>query len=284
MYYYINESGELGLMMRMFICFAIFFGIMASYFDQNPNSKDVDKASDEALVIAHRGAVDQFNENTIEAYGQSIKDGANWVEIDIRMTSDGVLVPMHDVDIDRTTTGTGRIDDMTWNQLSKFKTVKNKHKAPIPNLEEVFRKFGQKMHYYIETKLVDGELLVENKLVSLLKKYDLLDNERIIVVSFERESLEKLKEIEPSIPLVLLYKNGEFSLKDAVENDFEMIGLESQVVTKEVVKSLHEAGKKVHVFFNIPILEKLEQHRVQQLLVDGYITNDVRYTKKLLGR
>ena len=271
-------------MMRMFICFSIFFSMVASYYDQNPSSKAVQKASDKALIIAHRGAVDQFNENTIEAYEQSIIDGANWVEIDIRMTSDGVLVPMHDVFIDRTTTGKGRIDDMTWNQLSKFVTVKNKHRAPIPNLEEVFLMFGQKMHYYIETKLVDGELLVENKLVALLKKHDLLDDERIIIASFERESLEKMKKIEPSIPLVMLYKNGNFSLKDAVENDYELIGLESQVVTEEVVKNLHAAGKKVHVYFNIPIIEKLEQQRVHQLLIDGYITNDVRYTKKLLGR
>lgn len=272
-------------MKGIFIWFAIFFAIVVFFFVRSPNdSKDVEKASDEALIISHRGAVDQFNEHTIEAYEQSIKDGANWIEIDIRMTSDGVLVPMHDVDIDRTTMGTGMVNDLTWQQLSQFETVKNDHKAPIPILEEVFLSFGKKMHYYIETRSVDGQLLVENKLISLLGKYDLLDDERIIIASFETKSLEKVKEIAPSIPIVRLYKNGEFSLKDALENDYELIGLESHVVTEEVVKHLHDADKKVHVFFNIPIIEKFEQQRVQQLLIDGYITNDVGYTKKLLGR
>ncbi|ATP40675.1 glycerophosphodiester phosphodiesterase [Solibacillus sp. R5-41] len=271
-------------MIRIFTCFAIFFSVAVLFYFYNPNSKDVEKVSNEALIIAHRGAVDQFNENTIEAYEQSIKDGANWIEIDIRMTSDGVLVPMHDVDIDRTTTGTGEVNDLTWKQLSQFETVKNGHRAPIPKLEEVFQKFGQNMHYYIETRSVDGKLLVETKLISLLKKYDLLDKELITIASFETESLEKIKEIAPSIPLVRLYKNSEFSLKDAVENDYELIGLESLVVSEKIVKRLHEADKKIHVYFNIPIIEKFEQKRVRKLLVDGYITNSVRFTKELIWR
>ena len=131
----------------------------------------MENANSNALIIAHRGAVDQFNEHTIEGYEQSIKDGANWIEIDIRMTSDGVLVPMHDLDINRTTTGTGTVNDLTWEQLSKFKTENNNYNAPIPSLEEVFLKFGKKTHYYIEIKTVDGQQLVEKKLILLLKKY-----------------------------------------------------------------------------------------------------------------
>lgn len=121
-------------------------------------------------------------------------------------------------------------------------------------------------------------------MILLLKKYDLLVDEHVVIASFEKQSLEKVKEIEPSIPLVLLYRKGDFSLKDALKNDYEVIGLDSIVVTEEVVENLHGAGKKVHVFFNIPIIEKLEQRRVQKLLVDGYITNDVRYTRDLLRR
>lgn len=271
-------------MKRMSICFALFFGIAAFFLVQNPTSKHVGKASEEPLIIAHRGAVDQFNENTIEAFEQAVKDEANWIEIDIRMTSDGVLVPMHDADIERTTTGVGRVNELTWKQLSQFETVKNNHKAPIPNLEDVFSKFGREMHYYIEMKSVVGQPSMESKLVSLLEKYDLMDEEHIIIASFETESLGKVKEIAPTIPLVRLYKSGEFSLKDAMESNYKLIGLESQVATEEVVKQLHAANKKVHVYFNAPILEKFEQQRVQQLMVDGYITNDVKYTKELLGR
>ena len=254
---------------------------MLYFYAWNDESEDMEKANSLAWIIAHRGAVDQFNEHTIEAYEQSIIDGANWVEIDIRMTSDGVLVPMHDVDIDRTTTGTGKVNDLTWQQISKFKTVSNNYHAPIPSLEEVFITFGNKMHYYIETRSIDGQFLVEKKLISLLKKYNL---EQVVIASFEKDSLEKVKEMETSIPLVRLYRNGVFSLEDALKNEYEVIGIDSSVVNEEVVKALHDSGKKVHVFFNNRNKEKQEQRRVQKLFVDGYITNDVGYTRKLLRR
>ena len=90
--------------------------------------------------------------------------------------------------------------------------------------------------------------------------------------------------MEPSIPLVRLYRNGVFSLEDALKNDYEVIGLNSTVVNEEVVKALHDSGKKIHVFFNNRRNEKHEQRRVQKLLVDGYITNDVGYTRNLLRR
>lgn len=107
-------------MKGIFICIVIFFAIVGFFFVRNSNSKDVEKASEEALIIAHRGAVDQFNENTIEAYEQSIKDGTDWIEIDIRITRDGVLVPIYDVDIDRTTMGTGIVKDLSWHELSQM--------------------------------------------------------------------------------------------------------------------------------------------------------------------
>lgn len=266
----------------------IFWGILFSFallfYFKNSNNNYVDITSDSALIIAHRGTVNKYTENTIEAYEQSIKDGANWIEIDIRMTKDGVLVPMHDVDIDRTTTGTGKVRDLTWKQLSQFETVKNNHRTAIPSLEEVFMKFGKTTKYYLETRSVDGKLLVEQKLIALLKKHDLLDDERVIISSFETQNLKKIKKIEPSIPLLHLYNIEDFTLKDAVESNYDLIGLESNLVTKEVVKKLHEADKKVHVYFNMPLLEKNEQKRVYQFSVDGFITNDVRFTKTLLDR
>lgn len=74
---------------------------------------------------------------------------------------------------------------------------------------------------------------METKLISLLKRYNLLYKEHISIASVETENLEKIKEIAPSIPLVRLYKNSEFLLKDAVGNDYELIGLECVVVSKK---------------------------------------------------
>jgi glycerophosphoryl diester phosphodiesterase len=79
-----------------------------------------DPACTERLLSAHRGAGVPGTlapENTLAAIRASIAAGADLVEIDVRPSADGVLVLMHDDAVDRTTTGTGRVDTMTLAEL-----------------------------------------------------------------------------------------------------------------------------------------------------------------------
>ncbi len=235
-------------------------------------------------IFAHRGAVDQWNEHTIQAYRQSIQDGADWIEIDLRMTKDGVLVPMHDETIERTTTGKGKVEDMTWKELSQFQSVSPKHTAPIPTLEEVFQTFGDLPRYYIETRLVRNRPQMEKELVRLLKKHRLLNSQRVMVQSFDSASLHEMKRLAPNLPFVQLYRTKKFSLKEAIHSPYPTIGLESRHVSQKTVEALHQAGKEIHVFFNQRNREKAEQKRISHFNIDGYFTNNVRYTKALFQR
>lgn len=80
---------------------------------RNPKSKNV-------LVVCHRGDWRNFPENSIPAIESVIEMGADVVELDIQLTKDSVLVLMHDGTIDRCTTGKGRVDDLTYEELQKF--------------------------------------------------------------------------------------------------------------------------------------------------------------------
>jgi glycerophosphoryl diester phosphodiesterase len=64
------------------------------------------------LVIAHRGHSIDIPENTLEAYRRAIELGAEMIECDVNMTRDGELVMIHDWTLDRTTTATGRVQDV----------------------------------------------------------------------------------------------------------------------------------------------------------------------------
>jgi glycerophosphoryl diester phosphodiesterase len=70
------------------------------------------------LVFAHRGASGYAPENTIPAFELARTMGAGGIETDIQVTSDGVLVLVHDSKVDRTTDGTGLVADLTWAELS----------------------------------------------------------------------------------------------------------------------------------------------------------------------
>lgn len=76
--------------------------------------------SADLLVVSHRGQWREAPENSLPAIDEAIKDGAEIVEIDVRLTKDGIPVLMHDVTIDRMTNGTGRVNSMTLAELKSF--------------------------------------------------------------------------------------------------------------------------------------------------------------------
>ncbi|MEE4012236.1 glycerophosphodiester phosphodiesterase family protein [Roseibium sp. FZY0029] len=74
----------------------------------------------QAIVVCHRGASLQAPENTIASLEGAIALGAEVVEFDVRPSKDGVLYVMHDATVDRTTNGTGRISDMTSEEIDRL--------------------------------------------------------------------------------------------------------------------------------------------------------------------
>ena len=72
------------------------------------------------MVVAHRGAWRNAPENSVLALRHAIDLGVDMVEVDVRKTKDGVLVLMHDQTLDRTTNGSGRVDNYTWRDLKEL--------------------------------------------------------------------------------------------------------------------------------------------------------------------
>lgn len=240
----------------------------------------------EPKIIAHRGANDRFNESTITAYKIASENGVDYLEMDLRMTKDGELVVMHDQTIDRTTNGSGAVSDLTLNELSKVETVEvfgeETLTEAVPTLEEVLQTFLDTEHYYIETRLVDDQALMEKDLLELLNKYDLIEKKLVTLQSFSKVSLEKIKSIAPDVPLTYLYSKGKFNLKEASEVAYPLIGIEASDVTSRVVKVLHDQGKEVHVYFTDEEKQKEQQKKMYLYGVDGYFTDDIGFTKNML--
>jgi len=72
------------------------------------------------FVVAHRGASAARPEHTLAAYDLALKEGADGVECDVRLTRDGHLVCLHDADVRRTTDGKGKVSDFTLAELRRL--------------------------------------------------------------------------------------------------------------------------------------------------------------------
>ena len=94
-----------------------------------------------SVIYAHRGASGYAPENTLESFKLAMEMGADGFELDVHVSRDGELIVIHDETVDRTTNGTGRIMDMTLQQIKALDASNHMEKyagARIPTLEEVY--------------------------------------------------------------------------------------------------------------------------------------------------
>ena len=145
--------------------------------------------------------------------------GADYIEQDLQLTSDGVLVVLHDSTLDRTARGlpancTGLVSDKTLAQIKtcdvgRWFNDANPTEAraeyvglTIPTLEELFQHYGHRVNYYIETKSPDAADHMEERLLALLGQYDLLrpaaSRWKVLVQSFSAASLQKVHGLGPA--------------------------------------------------------------------------------------
>jgi glycerophosphoryl diester phosphodiesterase len=108
------------------------------------------------LKIGHRGARGLSDENTLESLQLAASLGVDCVEFDLHRTSDGVFVLMHDDTVDRTTDGTGRVDQMT---LAQFKQLKTGRGYTPPTFQEVLDWLKtNNICFIIDNKITDPEI------------------------------------------------------------------------------------------------------------------------------
>lgn len=108
------------------------------------------------VVVAHRGSSGNAPENTMAAFRLALKEGADAIELDVHLSKDGHPVVIHDVSLDRTTDGSGKIRNYTLQKLKKFNAASGWENGfsfqEIPTLDSVLREFGPAVGINIEIK------------------------------------------------------------------------------------------------------------------------------------
>lgn len=130
-------------------------------------------------LIAHRGGVvDSLRqENSLEALQEAIKRGYYMIEIDVRMTRDSILVTHHDKNLKRTFGIDKPLSELTWNELNALKSGNGYR---ILSFEEVLKQAKGHLQIMIDLKIPGNNPPIFNKLISLLKKYDLYEQALMI--------------------------------------------------------------------------------------------------------
>jgi len=227
-------------------------------------------------LIAHRGAHDGIPENSLAAYKKAIDLGCDFIEVDVRTTSDAVLVSIHNATVDAYVTGqTGKVKAMTFADLRALDIGAKYGDAwkntRIPSLDEVFQLCKGKIGIYLDLK----EALVAD-IVRIVKKYEMQRqvvwyipaSKGVIIRELQAICPDCLPMPDPGPPENILH----------VMRDFKPYVLASDMgtITNSFVQLSHESGALVFVDERADNLDLLKEEWSKMLCwkVDGIQTDD----------
>jgi len=213
------------------------------------------------IKIAHRGASAYEPENTLRAFEEAIRLGADMIELDVRLSKDGELVVIHDDRLERTTDGFGFVGDKT---LAELKTLDAGRGEKIPTLREVLDITKGRARLVIELKEEGTEELALN----LIRESGSTDE--VIVVSFSLAILRKVKELSRDIKTGAIYFMSANPIRRVKESSADAIAPYHYFVTKALVKEAHENNLIV-----IPwtVDSKSRAQKLIEMGVDGIVSN-----------
>lgn len=223
-------------------------------------------------IYAHRGASGTAPENTLEAFKLAIEMDVDGIETDIQMTKDGVLVLIHDERIDRTTNGSGYVNDYTYEELLQFNANNNMEQfnCKIPTLRQLLELIQDEsfiLHLELKTDKIRYEG-IEQKVIELVNQYQL--EQQVIYSSFNHQSLQTLKTIQPSSRICYTYDGVLFKPWRYCSDG--IIGLHPRFngVTKDMIDECILNALVVNVW---TVNKEKDLRRMKELGVSGVFTN-----------
>jgi glycerophosphoryl diester phosphodiesterase len=248
-------------------------------------------AASRPAIIAHRGASSSAPENTLAAFAAAAEAGADGIELDVHLSADGVPVVIHNQNVDSTTSGSGKVNDLTLAQLQQLDA--GTHFGPefagerIPSLAQVFAAFGDRLTSAGNRLWINVEIKpqprhvtgLEIAVAELIHQFGLED--QVWVSSFKPHALSLLHRAAPEVGCALLYSPVTLTAllllpitpSDAVHPHVSM-------VSRWFVNVAHRLDRTIVVW---TVDNPLTAADLGRWGVDGVITNDPATARAAFG-
>jgi glycerophosphoryl diester phosphodiesterase len=234
--------------------------------------------SDAPLVIAHRGASLLAPENTLSAFRLAVELGADAIEFDVKLSRDRVPVILHDMTLDRTTNGTGKIKDTTLDDIKKLdagsKFSLEYSGEPIPTLSELVEEFQEKILLNIELTNYNTPFdRLPAYVLSIIEKAGILD--KVLISSFNPYALRSVNRMRSEVRTALLVapKLPKWILHSLISlSPHHDLHPHSSLVSDSLVRQVHRSIGRVNVW-------TVNRYEVMvgllKIGIDGIISDDV---------
>ena len=254
------------------VCLA--FGLLVSTGALNPEIEYLRTCE----VTAHRGASADYPENTMAAFRAAREMGADWVELDVQQTADGVLVVSHDANFMRTTGVDRNVWEMSAAEVAELDAGSSFSREfageHVPTLAEVAayaRLSGLRLN--IEIKPTGHETDIERAVIDVVRREGIAS--RCVVTSQSYASLVRVKEIDPTIQTVYVMSLAYGDITSLTAADH--FSIEATSATRSLVRRVHNAGGQVLAW---TVNSEDSIRRMVDRNVDNIVTDDVALARR----
>lgn len=254
-------------------------GVIMTFFISSQINESLLYSGRSIHIAAHRGDELRAPENTLSAIDSALKHGATIIEMDVQRTRDGVLVLHHDTSLIRMAGVPEPVSYYTYEELSAFdvgiRFSEEFSGERIPTLEEALLHVKGRGGVLLDVKVEDHELETAREILEMLDRLEM--KEYSYIQSFQYDFLRAIRSLDDEIRLgQIMY--AAFGRLENLSVDFYTV--RSSMLTKNLIKRAHEAGRGVFVWV---ITTEEELKNALSYDVDGIITGDVVMTSEVLG-
>lgn len=240
-------------------------------------------------VVAHRGGALLAPENTLVAFSRAVDHHVDSIELDVHLSRDGQIVVIHDPELQRLTGQEGEVSDYTYADLQVFGVSVAKGAPslygiqPIPLLSQVLAILPHAVGLQVEIKVCsDGSRYqdIEEKVLSMLEQGGFL--ERTLFISFDFPTLERLKELNPSVRTGALVSKAYMTqvgaggpdriIADMKKLHADYLCINHTYLTSTLAHKVHEAGIRLGVWTvnTSSAVERMAGWPVSAITTDDY--------------
>jgi glycerophosphoryl diester phosphodiesterase len=198
-------------------------------------------------ITGHRGSKVRAPENTLSALRQAIAEGADYAEIDVQTTADGVVVLLHDADLMRVASLNRRLRDINYPELKHIDVgswfAPEFSSERIPTLEEVVDVARGRIKLNIELKFTWADPTLAEKVGNIIRQKGFSSD--CVVSSFNFQALTEIRQsfAELTTGFIVFQAAGNLSRMEA-----DFLSISAARATARLVRQLHDNERAVHVW------------------------------------
>jgi glycerophosphoryl diester phosphodiesterase len=232
-------------------------------------------------IIAHRGDSAHAPENTLSAFQSAVNASAGWLEMDVQRTKDGKLVVIHDATVDRTTDGSGKVADLTFDEIRSLNISNGEHVPAFDEAIHLAKTSGVGLFPEAKSGGQDPGLYAE--MVAALQRGGYL--QQTILQSFDHQGLEAIAKEYPELIICPLYGLWDLSLSKVRPDSAKTVCPMAEMILLNpwMVRQAHQDGRQVFAWFGV-VENPLTMRILLALGVDGLIVNDPARLEGIINR